>query len=118
MSAPLSPFYKSGNLIFISGQVGSNTITKVIPEDFESQVLNTFANLKSVLESAGSDISKVVKTTVFMTDLSKFARMNEMYQEFFGEHKPARTTIGVAALPQFPGDPNVFIEIEAIAEVN
>jgi len=118
MKAPLSPFYKSGNLVFISGQVGSDSTTKIIPEDFESQVKNLFKNLKDVLQTAGLNESSVVKTTVFMTDLSLFGRMNELYVEFFGDHRPARTTIGVAALPQFPGDPNVFIEIEAIAEIS
>lgn len=117
MKAPLSPFYKSGNLVFISGQVGSDSTTNIIPEDFESQAQNVFKKLQKVLEDAKLNKNCVVKTTVFMTDLSQFSRMNELYADFFGDHRPARTTIGVAALPEFPGDPKVFIEIEAIAEI-
>lgn len=118
MKAPLSPFYKSDKLVFISGQVGVDSETKIIPEDFESQLQNIFQNLTSVLQTAGLTKSSIVKTTVFMTDLSLFPRMNELYTDFFGTHLPARTTIGVAALPEFPGDPHVFIEIEAIAEIS
>jgi 2-iminobutanoate/2-iminopropanoate deaminase len=70
------------------------------------------------LESAGLDIKSVVKTTVYMTDLSLFGLMNELYAELFGDHKLARTTIGVAALPEFPEDPKVFIEIDAVAEMS
>lgn len=118
MSAPLSPFYKSGSFIFISGQVGLDPETGVIPEDFESQIVNVFKNLKRVLQSAGLNEASIVKTTVYMADLSQFNRMNELYAEFFNAHKPARTTVGVSALPEFPGDPKVFIEIEAIAEAS
>ncbi|MEX0896018.1 MAG: RidA family protein [Patescibacteria group bacterium] len=118
MKAPLSPFYKTGNMVFISGQVGSDSKTKVIPEDFQSQTENIFQNLRNVLELAGLTEVNVVKTTVFMTDLSLFPQMNELYADFFGKHLPARTTIGVAALPEFPGDPKVLIEIEAIAEIS
>lgn len=117
MSAPLSPYHKSGNFIFISGQVGLDDSTETIPEDFESQAKNVFKSLARVLDSAGSDKSNIVKTTVYMTDLTQFERMNELYIEFFESHKPARTTVGVAALPQFPGDPKIFIEIDAIAEI-
>lgn len=117
MKAPLSPFYKSGNLVFISGMVGVDLASSKIPEDFETQAKNVFIKLVSVLKDAGLKKENVVKTTVFMTDLSLFGRMNELYGEFFGEHRPARTTIGVDALPEFPGDPHVFIEVEAIAEI-
>ncbi len=118
MSAPLSPFYRAGELVFISGQVGSDIETKVIPEDFESQALNVFRNLEQVLASAEVDKSQIVKTTVFLTDMSFYSKMNELYVEFFGDHKPARSAIGVAALPKFPGDPRVFIEIEAVAYIS
>lgn len=115
MSAPLSLYYEYGNLVFISGHVGSDPETKVIPEGFEEQAENTFKNIQARLDEAGLTKENVIKTTVYLTDLSLFAQMNEMYAEFFGEHKPARTTIGVVGLPQFPGDPDVFIEIDAIA---
>jgi 2-iminobutanoate/2-iminopropanoate deaminase len=105
-------------MIFISGQVGSDSETKIIPEDFESQAKNTLQNLSRVLKTTGLTKRNVIKTTVFMTDLSLFTRMNEIYADFFGDHLPARTTIGVAALPEFPGDPHVLIEIEAVAETS
>lgn len=115
MSSPLSPFYESDNLVFISGQVGHDIETKTIPEDFESQAKNTFKNILLRLEEANINKKDVVKTSVYLTDLALFDQMNQMYAEFFGDHKPARTTIGVAGLPQFPGDPTVYIEIDAIA---
>ena len=115
MSAPLSPFFQSGNLIFISGQVGSNPDDGAIPDDFDRQAANVFVNLDIQLNSAGLSKVDIVKTTVYMTDLSQFDLMNQLYAEYFGEHKPARTTVGVAALPEFPGDPTVHIEIDAIA---
>ena len=118
MSIPLSPYYQSERLVFISGQVGIDQETGIIPADFESQAINVFKSLQQVLQSAGLDKNAIVKTTVFMTDLSLFSRMNELYAQFFGDHRPARTTVGVAALPEFPGDPKVLIEIEAIAEVS
>lgn len=117
MSSPLSQFYRSGNLLFISGQVGIDASTDNIPDDFESQLGHVFENLQQVLTSAGANKEQVIKTTVYMTDLTQFGQMNAAYMEFFGQHKPARTTVGVAGLPQFPGDPTVFIEIEAIAEI-
>ena len=115
MSAPFSPAYEYSNLVFISGQVGTNPETQIIPEDFEQQAINTFKNLLRVLNDTGLNEKNVIKTTVYLTDLSLFDQMNELYVRFFGEHKPARTTLGVSGLPQFPGDPNIFIEIDAIA---
>lgn len=113
MSTPLSPFYKSNDLIFISGQVGLGE-DGVIPEDFAGQAQNTLANLKKVIESAGSELGKTVKVNAYLTDLSCFAEFNDLYVEFFGEHKPARTTLGVKELPRFEGDPVIYIEIDAI----
>lgn len=113
MSAPLSPFYKSNDLIFISGQVGKGS-DGTIPEDFASQTRNTLTNLKNVIESAGSELEKTVKVNAYLVDLSNFTEFNDMYVEFFGEHKPARTTLGVKELPRFEGDPLIHIEIDAI----
>lgn len=115
MSAPLSPAYEYSNLVFISGQVGSDPETQVIPEGFEQQAVNAFKNLQNVLNDTGLTKDNILKTTVYLTDLSLFDQMNELYATFFGEHKPARTTLGVAGLPQFPGDPTIFIEIDAVA---
>ena len=112
MSAPLSPFYKAGDLIFVSGQVGTGS-DGTIPEDFASQTHNTLSNLKNVIESAGSEIGKTVKINAYLVDLSNFTEFNDIYVEFFGEHKPARTTLGVKELPSFEGDPLIHIEIDA-----
>lgn len=114
MSVPLSPFYKANDLIFISGQVGMGA-DGTIPEDFASQARNTLTNLKNVIESAGSELGKTVKVNAYLTDLSYFTEFNDIYVGFFGEHKPARTTLGVKELPRFEGDPLIHIEIEAIA---
>lgn len=114
MSTALSPFYKSNDLIFISGQVGLDDDDK-IPEDFANQAKNTLVNLKKVIESAGSELGKTAKVNVYLVDLSHFAEFNDIYVEFFGGHKPARTTLGVKELPRFEGDPLIHIEIDAIA---
>lgn len=114
MSAPLSPFYKSQDLIFVSGQVGIDSEGN-IPADFSSQVSNALINLRNVLEQADSKLENTVKTTVFLTDLSQFDKFNDIYSAFFGGHKPARTTVGINELPRFEGDPIIHVEIEAIA---
>jgi 2-iminobutanoate/2-iminopropanoate deaminase len=115
MSNLFSPFYESQGFVFISGQVGDDAKTGVIPVDFEAQAVNAFSNLKLRLGEAGLTVAGVAKVSIFLTDLSYFEKMNELFADCFGDYKPARTTLGVAALPQFPGDPTVYIEIEAIA---
>lgn len=115
MSAPLSPFYESGSTVYISGQVGSDLNTQLIPRDFEQQALNVFKHIEKILGEAGLTKEDVVKTTVYLTDLSFFEKMNALYVDFFGSHRPARTTVGVAGLPEFPEDPTIYIEIDAIA---
>ena len=118
MSELFSPFYESNGLVFISGQVGDDAESGVIPSEFEQQASNAFNNLKLRLNEAGLSENNVAKVTIFMTDLTHFSQMNEFFAECFGSHKPARTTLGVAALPQFPGDPTVLIEIEATAVIS
>ena len=78
--------------------------------DLEAQTRQTLINLKNVLEAAGSSLEQVVKTTVFLTDMADFARMNAVYAEFFGSVPPARSTIAVAGLPR-----GARVEIEAMA---
>lgn len=108
---PYSQAISSGNMIFTSGQLGiepeTGDFVKGTIQDETRQALN---NLKAVLEAAGATLNDVVKTTVFIKDMNQFSLINEVYSEFFNEHKPARSCVEVARLPK---DGNV--EIEAIA---
>jgi 2-iminobutanoate/2-iminopropanoate deaminase len=110
---PYSHAIKSGNLIFCSGQTPLNPTTMVIEGATASEqttlVLN---NLETVLKAAGSDRSKVLKTSVFLKNFADFEKMNKAYEAFFGDHKPARTTVEVSRLPK-----DALVEIECVAEV-
>jgi len=95
----------------VSGQLGLKPGDKQIEiEGIAAQTEQVFANLKAILEAAGSSLEKIVKTTVFLTDLGDFAGMNEVYARHVGETPPARATIEVSALPS-----GAKVEIEAIA---
>ncbi len=108
---PYSQGVKVGNLVFISGQIPIDPITgNIVEGGIKEQTSRVIENIKAILESIGGNLSNVVKTTVFMVDLSEFSAMNEVYKEYFSEKPPARSTVQVAALPR-----NVKIEIEAIA---
>jgi len=97
--------------VFCSGQAGLDPETgELVPGGIEAETRQTITNLKNVLESAGSSLSEVVKTTVFLRDMADFARMNAVYAKFFKENPPARSTIQAAALPK-----GAAVEIEAIA---
>lgn len=113
-SAPYTPGIRSGGLVFVSGQVPMDPGTRqLVTGDFEDRVRQCIANVEAVLRAAGASLEDVVKTTVFLTDMGKFARMNEAYSAFWGDIKPARSCVQVAALPL-----GVDIEIEAIAVVD
>lgn len=100
-----------GELIFVSGQVPIDPATGALVEGaITEQTEQVLANVAAVLAAAGADLSQVVKTTVFLTDMTDFAAMNAVYAKAFGAHAPARSTIGVAALPL-----NARVEIEATA---
>lgn len=102
---------KAGNMLFISGQIPVNPISNEIPKTIEEQTKQSLENVKAILKEAGATLDSVVKTTVFLTDLNDFVKMNEVYATYFdGEIKPARAAIEVARLPK-----DVKIEIEAIA---
>ena len=111
---PYSQAVKTGNLIFISGQIPLNPSTGDLVsgsiEDEANQVLN---NLKSVCEAAGYSLEDVVKITIFLTDLSNFASVNEVMKQHFQEPYPARATVEVSGLPL-----GVNVEIEAIVSTN
>jgi len=109
---PYSQAIKLEDLVFASGQIAFDPTTMEVTGDIRAQTLRALTNLRAVLEAAGSGIDRVVKTTVYLTDLGDFAAMNEVYAEVFGNSRPARTTVGVAALPR-----QSRIEIDAIAVV-
>lgn len=101
---------RTGDMVFTSGQLGIDAVTGEIPSSVSLQTKHALANLAAILEAAGSSVAAVVKTTIFLTDMADFATVNEIYAEFFGETKPARSCVQVAALPK-----NGNVEIEAIA---
>lgn len=99
-------------LIFTSGQIALNAQGEFIEGDISAQSKQVLDNLKAILESSGSSLQKVIKTTVFLSDMAHFNALNEVYARYFGEHKPARSTIAVKSLPK-----NALVEIECIAVV-
>ena len=109
--APYSPGIISGNFVFVSGQVPMNPETKiVVRDDFEGAVRQCIANVERVLKAAGTDLERCVKVTVFLADMENFSRLNAVYNQYFGDVRPARTCVQVARLPL-----DVDVEIEAIA---
>jgi 2-iminobutanoate/2-iminopropanoate deaminase len=110
---PYAQAIKIDGLLFTSGQIALDPTTgKLIDGDISAQTRRVLDNLKAVLESGGSSLNQVVKTTVYLTDLSAFSKMNEVYAEYLGHVKPARSTVGVAALPL---GASVEIDLVAIA---
>ena len=109
--SPLSQAIKAGNILFISGQVPVSSETmQLVSEDFSVQAKHVLESLKGIVEAAGGTLGQIVKTTVFLSDISRFQEMNEIYRKYFAEEPPARTCIGVKELPR-----KSQIEIEAIA---
>lgn len=109
-----SPASLVGNLIFTSGQLPINAETGKIdePESIEWQVGQSLRNIKAILEDNGSSMAKIVKTTVYLSNIADFAAFNQVYSGFFEGDYPARTAFAVGALPM-----GALVEIEAIAEV-
>ncbi len=108
---PYSQAIRAGDFIFAAGQTGLDPSTmELVAGGVEAQARQVLTNLKHVLEAAGSGLNHVVKTTVFLTDMTNFAAMNAVYMEFFPENPPARSTVAVAGLPK-----SGLVEIEAIA---
>lgn len=106
-----TPAYTVGNLVFTSGQVGLDPITGDVPESFDSEVRRVIANLKRVLAEAGTDLSGVVKTTCFLTDMAYLGAFNEIYEEHFPEPRPARSALQAGLARNFR------VEIEAVAVI-
>lgn len=108
---PYSQAVKAGNLLFCSGQIPIDPATgEFVSDDISEQTEQVLINLKAVLAAAGAGIDSVVKTTVFLKDMSYFAAMNEVYARHFGETRPARATVAAAGLPK-----DALVEIECIA---
>lgn len=108
---PYSQGFTVNGLVFTSGQIPVDAATGEIPEGITAQAHNSCNNIRAILEAAGSDLSKVVKTTCFLADMADFAAFNEVYAQYF-TGKPARSCVAVRTLPK-----NVLCEIEAIAQI-
>ncbi len=108
---PYSQAIITGNLVFCSGQIPLDPATmEIVGENITAQTNRVFQNLSGLLEAAGSSLGRVVKTTVYLNDMSEFAAMNAEYARHFGDHRPARAAVEVARLPK-----DVLVEIDAIA---
>jgi 2-iminobutanoate/2-iminopropanoate deaminase len=110
---PYSQAIKTGGMIFCSGQIPIDPETgEFVSNDITEQTEQVLKNLSAVLEAGGTNLTNVVKTTVFLADMSDFAAMNEVYGRYFSENKPARATVQAARLPR-----DARVEIECIAVV-
>ena len=108
---PYSQAVSAGGFVFTSGQVALDPATgELVPGGFEAQARQVLRNLGHVLESAGCSFQDVVKATIFVTDLAHFQVLNELYGEAVGAHRPARSTVQVAALPK-----GALVEIDLVA---
>ena len=108
---PYSQAIQAGNLLFCSGQIPLDPVSgEIVAGDVRRQTEQVLENISAVLSAAGAGFNDVVKTTVFLVEMSDFSAMNEVYGRYFIDHKPARSTVAVKALPR-----GVLVEIEVIA---
>ncbi len=107
---PYSQAIKVGDFLYTSGQIPLSPSGELIVDDIRAAARRSLDNLKAILAEAGADMSKIVKTTVFLTDLNDFAAVNEVYASYFDAAPPARSCVQVAALPK-----GCHVEIEAVA---
>jgi 2-iminobutanoate/2-iminopropanoate deaminase len=108
---PYTPIVRAGDWLVVSGQIGLRD-GAIVDGDVQAQLGQALSNLKGLLEGAGASMQQVAKTTVFLVDMGDYAAMNETYIEAFGDHRPARSAIAVAALPL-----GARVEVEAWAFV-
>jgi len=107
---PYSQAIKTNGIIYTSGQIPLTPSGELIDRDIKRQTRQVLTNLKNLLEDSDSGLEKVIKTTIFLENIEDFGIVNVIYAEYFGDHKPARSTVAVKTLPK-----NVLVEIEAIA---
>ena len=108
---PYSQAVKAGGLLFCSGQIALDPVSgEMLQGTVEEETRQVLENLRGVLEAAGTGFERVVKTTIYLTDMADFPAVNQVYASFFDELKPARATVGVAALPR-----GARVEVEAVA---
>jgi 2-iminobutanoate/2-iminopropanoate deaminase len=108
---PYSQATRAGGLLFTAGQVGFDPSTgELVDGGIAEQTARVLLNIRAILQASGLDMANVIKTTVFLVDMADFAAMNTAYASAFGDHRPARSTVAVAALPR-----GARVEIEAIA---
>lgn len=111
---PYSQAVRAGNLLFLSGQIPLDPAGgELVQGDFAAHARRVFDNLKAVLAEAGATFAHVTRATVYLTDLGNFQTLNGIYAEYFGSHKPARSTVGVASLPK-----GATVEVDLIAVVS
>ena len=109
---PYSQAIRAGNFLFASGQLGLDPQSGKLQKDVEAQTRQALINIQAVLQAAGTNIDRVVKTTIFLADINDFAKVNAVYGEVFQQAPPARSTVQVAALPL-----GGLVEIEVVALV-
>src|SRR5579862_8967171 len=113
---PIGPYSQAtvaGGFVFVSGQVGKHPVSgAMINDNIKNEAKQVMENVKAVLEASGSSLSKVAKTTIFLTNMDDFAQVNEVYGSFFSGNYPARETVQVSRLPL-----NANVEISVIAEL-
>jgi len=108
---PYSQGVLTGGVLYTSGQVGLTVDGELVGEDIKSQTRQVLTNLSEVVKAAGGTLDDVIKMTVYLTDMDDFLAMNTIYAEFFGSHKPARSTVAVVGLPK-----GVMVEMDCIAQ--
>lgn len=108
---PYSQAVRAGNVLYLSGQIPLDPLSgNLVQGDFGTQARRVFENLKAVLNESRAEFRHVVKATVYLSDLGNFQALNSIYAEYFGDHKPARSTVGVAQLPR-----GAAVEIDLVA---
>lgn len=108
---PYSQAVKANGLVYTSGQIALDPASgELVKGDFATQARRVFDNLKAVLRQSGSEFGRVTKATVYLTDLANFQTLNSIYAEYFGNHRPARSTVGVSQLPK-----GALVEIDLVA---
>lgn len=111
---PYSQAVKAGDFLYISGQIPIDPATgEIVAGDIQAQTNQCMKNLQAICEAVGVTLDNIVKTTIFITDLNNFAKVNETYGKYFADNAPARACVEVSALPK-----NVSVEIEAVVYVD